>query len=252
MKVYCSYNKEYHKFLNKVVASILEKYGSQLDISALEEIELINKEVLPYETDGKILSSKKVIVTSRLYELLPTLKIGDLENNNDYKLLRKTLYHEMGHINDMKIVPNLYKCIFQGFQNDNVGLHFMSILLWVEYIAEKRTNGFENVDDMEVCEDFVLTEWQCSKFEPYFSHDNKNFYNLTKLIPYFLARTMDRQIREKYLCRIENNLLREYLIEIDKELNFLETQGIFDNAIILNGLYEIINEYYNKFIEQYG
>ncbi len=251
LKVFCSYNEEYHNFLNKVVDSILDKYGSQLNISALEEIELVDKRKYKYITDGKTYYGRTE-VTSRLYELLPTLEIEDLENNNDYKLLRKTLYHEMGHINDMKIMPNFYKCIFQGFQSDDADIHSMSILFWVEYIAEKRTIGFENVDDMEVCEDFIITKWQCSKFEPYYSDDNKNFYNLTKLMPYFLARTMDRHVREKYLWRIDNNLLKEYIIEIDKELNFLETQGAFDDLIILNGLYEIIDKYYKRFMDEYG
>lgn len=250
MKVYCSYNEGYHNFLNKVVDSILDKYGSQLNISALEEIELVNKRKYKYITDGKAYNGK-IEVTSRLYELLPTLEIGELENNNDYKLIRKTLYHEMGHINDMVLMPKLYGRVFQDFRNRNVNIHSMSILLWVEYIAEKRASGFENVDDMEVCEDFITTDWQCSKFEPYFSDDNKNFYNLTKLMPYFLSRTMDRHIRGKYLWRIDNNLLKEYIIEIDKELNFLETRGAFDDLIILNGLYEIIDKYYKKFMNEY-
>ena len=73
-----------------------------------------------------------------------------------------------------------------------------------------------------------------------------------EIMPYFLARTMDRHVREKYLWRIDNNLLKEYIIEKDKELNFLETQGAFDDLIILNGLYEIIDKYYKRFMDEYG
>ena len=80
MQIYCSYNQELYDFLNKVVGLILDKYGTQLNISSLEEIELINKKDLPYETDGKVLSKSKIIVTSRLYELLPTLTIGELND----------------------------------------------------------------------------------------------------------------------------------------------------------------------------
>ena len=111
--------------------------------------------------------------------------------------------------------------------------------------------GFENVDDMGICDDFVKEKWECSKFEPYFSNDNENFYNLSKLMPYFLARTKDQYIREKYLRFVGNEILREYIIEVDKELKFLEIQGTFDNPIILNGLYEIIYKYYKKFMKKY-
>lgn len=34
--------------------------------------------------------------------------------------------------------------------------------------------------------------------------------------------------------------------------NFLETQGAFDDLIILNGLYEIIDKYYKRFMDEYG
>ena len=252
MKVYCSYNEEYHQFLNKIVDSILEKYGSQLDISALEEIELINKKVLPYETDGKMLSSKKVIVTSRLYELLPTLEIEDLENNNDYKLLRKTLYHEMGHINDMTLMPKLYGMMFKDFQNGDVSLYSISILLWIEYVAERRTAGFENVNDMELCDDFVNEKWECSKFEPCLSGNSENFYDLTKLLPYFIARTVNEDIRDQYLDQIENRLVVDYVKEISIELDNLESKGTFDDPEVLRRLYEIIDKYFNVFMNRYG
>lgn len=73
MKVYCSYNQELHQFFNEVVELVVNRYGTQLNLTTLEEIELIKKEEIPYETDGKVLSASKIIVTSRLYELLPNL-----------------------------------------------------------------------------------------------------------------------------------------------------------------------------------
>ena len=57
-----------------------DKYGAMLNLDTLEEIELIDKKELPYETDGKVLSKSKIIITSRLYELLPTLEIDNLSN----------------------------------------------------------------------------------------------------------------------------------------------------------------------------
>lgn len=75
MKIYCLYNQKFHDFLNEVVELILDKYGSQLNIDTLEEVELVNKNTFQYDTDGRVVDSHKIIVTSRLYELLPSLDI---------------------------------------------------------------------------------------------------------------------------------------------------------------------------------
>ena len=53
MKIYCTYSQELHRFLNEVVKLVLDKYGSQLNINTLEEIELVNKRKYNYITDGK-------------------------------------------------------------------------------------------------------------------------------------------------------------------------------------------------------
>ena len=98
MKVYCLYNEVFDQFLKEVVQLILSKYSSQLNIESLEEIELVNKNVYPYETDGRIISNSKIVVTSRLYELLPCFDITTLKENENFIKLKKTLYHELRHI----------------------------------------------------------------------------------------------------------------------------------------------------------
>ena len=84
IKIYCSYSQELHEFLNKAVELVMNKYGTQLNLITLKEIELIKKEEIPYETDGKVLNASKIIVTSRLYELLPTLEVDALSGNDDF------------------------------------------------------------------------------------------------------------------------------------------------------------------------
>lgn len=251
MKIYCTYSQELHRFLNEVVKLVLDKYGSQLNINTLEEIELVNKRKYNYITDGKAYIGR-IEVTSRLYELLPILDVEELEDNNEYKLLRKTLYHELGHINDMTLMPKLYGMMFKDFQNGDVDLYSISILLWIEYVAEKRTVGFENVNDMELCDDFVKEKWECSKFEPCLSGSNENFYDLTKLLPYFIARTANEDIRDQYLDQIENRLVVDYVKEISIELDNLESKGTFDDPEVLRRLYEIIDKYFNVFMNRYG
>ena len=122
MKIYCTYSQELHRFLNEVVKLVLDKYGSQLNINTLEEIELVKKRKYNYITDGKAYIGR-IEVTSRLYELLPILDVEELEDNNEYKLLRKTLYHELGHINDMVYMPYLYVSMFKVFLNGDVDLY---------------------------------------------------------------------------------------------------------------------------------
>ena len=251
MKVYCSYNQELHQFLNEVVELVVNKYGTQLNLTTLEEIELIKKEEIPYETDGKLLSASKIIITSRLYELLPNLEIDSLKNNEDYGMLRKTLYNEMGHINDMALMPKLYNCILESFENRNINADSIASLFWGEYVAEKRTAFFENVYNLEICDDFVKRKWHCSIADPHAHYGEKNFFYLTKLLPYFMTRTNKKDLREQYLNRIENKLLIQYINEIDNEVRFLETKGLFDDVCFLKRLCTIIDKYYNKFIKKY-
>lgn len=110
---------------NQVVEYILNKYDNQLNITTLEEIELVDKNIFEYDTDAKIISKNKIVVTSRLYELLPSLDILSLITNNDFKLLCNTIYHEMGYINDMALMPQLYRCVLNNDKIDsNYILHY--------------------------------------------------------------------------------------------------------------------------------
>lgn len=247
MKVYCLYNQEYHIFFNEVVKYVLNKYGKQLNIATLQEIELVDKNTFQYETDGKVINNNKIVVTSRLYELLPSFDIQLLICDNNFKLLCKVIYHEMGHINDMILMPQLYGCVLNSKRIDD---NYIASLFWLEYIAEKRTAGLENVNDMELCDEFVKRKWKCTKLNIDTVND-KNFFYLTKVLPYFLARTLDKSIRKKYLDVIENKLLVRYIEEVSVEVEYLELLGSFDSPALLKNLYEIINKYYKIFMSTY-
>lgn len=253
MKIYCFYNYEYHIFLNKVVELVLNQYGSDLNISTLREIELRNINEFEIITDGRTVGNGKIIVTSRLYELLPTLNINCLNDNNDYKLLKQTIYHEMGHINDMAYMPNLYKCVFENVLKKAADINAStSSLFWIEYIAEKRSSGFENVYDLEICDEFVDAEWKCSMSSFFSDYNENNFCYLTKILPYFLGRTTHEKVRQEYLIKIKNNVLTDYIDELDNELKSLETKGIFDDLDVLNSLYGIIKKYERIFINKFS
>lgn len=247
MKIFCLYDSELHIFLNEVVQYVLNRYVDQLNISTLEEIELVDKNTFQYETDGKTINKSKIIVTSRLYELLPCFDIQSLIENNDFKLLCNTIYHEMGHVNDMILMPHLYDCVLNCEKIDD---NYVASLFWLEYTAEKRTAGLDNVNDMDICDQFVERKWECS-FSNLDSTSDKNFFYLNKVLPYFMARTLDKSVRQSYLAAIDNKLLVKYIEEINIELEQLEQVGYFDDPSILQNLYQIINRYYKKFMRTY-
>ena len=60
LKVYCLYNEGFDQFLKEVVQLILSKYGFQLNIESLKEIELVNKNTYSYETDGKVINNSNL------------------------------------------------------------------------------------------------------------------------------------------------------------------------------------------------
>lgn len=244
MKIYCSYNEEFHIFLNKVVELILQEYGSQINISSLEEIELVNKNEFAYDTDGRVVDNSKIIVTSRLYELLPSFDIESLGNNKEYKLLKQTLYHEMGHINDMVLMPNLYKC---AFSDDNNEEQIVS-QFWLEYLAERRSDGFEGIKNFDLCEQFIKESWKCTMISLISNYNSKNFAYLVKVLPYFMAATQEPDTRNYYINQIKNDLLIGFISELDKEILELEKSDLFDDVTMLSGIYDIINKYYKKFM----
>lgn len=49
------------------------------------------------------------MLTSRLYDILPNLDIDKLQKDENYRRIKQTIHHEMGHINDMFTMPKLYK-----------------------------------------------------------------------------------------------------------------------------------------------
>ncbi len=62
-----------------------------------------------YNTDGRTHDGgKKIIVTSRLYDDLPTYKIEGLKDNIDLNMIVNTMFHEMGYVTDWASMPNLY------------------------------------------------------------------------------------------------------------------------------------------------
>lgn len=243
MRIICRYDEEMEGFLQKAVDYTLNIYGDSLDISNLEEIELCNIKEFTYETDGKTIDDgRKILVTSRLYDLLPTLNISELENSNVFRMIINTLYHEMGHVMDWRRFPNIYAAALKSSNMKEA----LPSLFWAEYLAEKRSSMNELVENEKFCEDFAAKKWNAYKFDMENASETNYFY-MNKVIPYVFARKRVPCRRIQYINNLTNDLLKEYLLILNNEVLRLEDLGFFDTVDELFPLYEIMNEYYKKF-----
>ena len=230
-------------FLKSVVKYTLDIYSAELNLSRLKLIELINISEFEIQKDGSACENgTKIILTSRLYDMLPNYNIEELEDNRDFKTIVNTMYHEMGHITDWVNYPKLYEIA----ESDSDIKKMLPALFWLEYLAEKRSCQVAILDKMDICEQFVQNEWHPYKIN-LSSADTSNFFYLNKVISYFLPRIMDKDVTAYYLNRINNKLLTKYLEKLIDEIEQLEKLLPFDDIDFLTNLYEIMNEYYKKF-----
>ena len=109
MNVFCIYNDNLDRFLKDVVQYTLGLYGEELNISKVEEIQLKSTNEFDYDTDGRTYDGgTKILVTSRLYDMLPCFEISKLKKNDEFLMIVNALFHEMGHATDWLIFPNMY------------------------------------------------------------------------------------------------------------------------------------------------
>lgn len=247
MKIFCKYNKEFDSFLKKTVKYTIDRYGQYLDVTSIEEIELQDIKNFSYETDGKTYDEgRKILLTSRLYELLPSFDIRKIKNDTNFKMLIDTQFHEMGHATDWKRMPNLYNAVIMHPTSEDG----IASLFWVEYLAEKRSQDFSPLDYNSFCNEFAKNHWRAYKSD-LDSTGYDNFSYLCKVMPYFLVRTIEPNKRKQYLGIMENQLLKNFILEITEEIERLESIPFFDDPQELWGLYDIINKYFIEFQKAY-
>lgn len=248
MRIKCQYNYELDIFLKQTVYFVIENYAYDLDLSNLKEIELVSKQAFKFNKDGEASENgTKIIVTSRLYEELPCLNINKLyTNNKSFQLIMSSLYHEMVHISDWRKYPNLYL----GVQKMVGTKDILAGLIWLEYLAEKKSQMVFPTENSDFCNDFVKREWKSIKFN-YEDATESNFIFLLKMIPYFMARTLDYNNRLQYSMKIKNLLLRDFIMELRQEFLKLEKLLPFDDTDKLSNLYKIMDSYFIKFKKEF-
>ena len=246
MKIFCQYNSQLDTFLKALVEYVLDLYGKQLLLDDLEEIEL--KESLPGSSDGRVEDGgKRIILSSRLFSLLPTYTVSYILENENYKLIANTLYHEMGHVSDMKMMPHIY-AVAQDLEKEE---QMLPAFFWAEYLAEKRSCSTNIIDYTAYCEDFSSCNWRAYKFD-FDTGTEENFFYLCKALSYFMGRTTNLDMRRKFCAKMENPLLKDFVDSLETELFVLENQLPFDDVEKLSILAHIMNEYRSKFHQTFA
>lgn len=157
-------------------------------------------------------------------------------------MIVNTMFHEMGHVRDWASMPSLYAAA----ENMNDGKAMVTSVFWLEYLAEKRSSIEGLVNHSDYCDDFASRKWKSYKFDMENASES-NFYYLNKALSYFMARTIELSERNRYVDSMTNPLLKDYVIDIGKEIINLESQMPFDDILILDDLYDIMDTYYKKF-----
>ncbi len=91
---------------------------------------------------------------------------------------------------------------------------------WVEYLAEKRSSSSNFIAHVEYCEEFASREWKSYKFD-FCTCGEENFFYLCKVLPYYMGRTTDLDIRQKYCAKMKNALLKSFIDSLGNELLIL-------------------------------
>ena len=124
-------------------------------------------------------------------------------------------------------MPNLYSIAAEN----PTSAEGIASLFWLEYIAEKRNAEKNLVDHDSFCTDVAKSEWRAYKTE-FGRAGSDNFTYLCKVLPYFMGRTIDPQKRKKYMEIMKNRLVKEFVIEVDKEIRKLENDRKLETGAI--------------------
>ena len=129
------------------------------------------------------------------------------------------------------------KLIRHNLTNENVAGNYAAGLLDVYQSVQTRTR-FQGCDTII---SFLGTE-RTKQFN-YEDASMNNYFYLVKVIPYFLARSIDSMERADYLLRMRNPILKDFISDLNKEIKRIETIGLFDSVEPLRPLSQVINNY---------
>jgi len=242
LSIICRFNHKYEVFLKDLFDYVITRYGNGLELSKLKSIEMVKS--LSNESDGRMIDEKSIQISSRLYKHLPTLDVSDLHYNDTFKIIVKTFYHELCHISEISVMPQIHQ---YGFSQE--GINFMVALFWIEYIVERKSYAIINLYDNKLCTDVAKNRWNISKLN-YDEADCSNYFYLTKVLPYVIARIQVDGSANTYIKTIKNPIVQSMVYELNNEVLRIEVFYPFDGIENLRGIHELFEKYFDFFMER--
>ena len=235
----CKFNKNYEVFLKHVYEYVVKNFVKDFNVSVLNKIEIVPS--LPCSSDGRI-EGTNILLSKRLYDLLPTLDIDLLRDNNDFNLIVSTLYHELCHLNERTILPNFHAIC----NRDNIDIDYFVAQFWIEYIVETKTNAIFKRNKSKFCDDIAINEWKINKAD-YDTQNTTNYFYLIKVLPYALAYCHNQ--KSDYVAQIKNPIVRNMVIELYDAISNVQNKYPVDDMNSLNEIKRIFSTYQKKFLE---
>ena len=235
----CKFNKNYEVFLKHVYEYVIENFAKDFNLSLLNKIEIVPS--LPCSSDGRI-EGTNILLSKRLYDLLPTLDIDLLRDNNDFNLIVSTLYHELCHLNEQTILPNIHAIC----NRDDIDIDYFVAQFWIEYIVETKTNAVFKRNKSKFCDDIALNEWKINKAD-YDTQNTTNYFYLIKVLPYALAYCHNK--KSDYVVRIKNPIVRNMIVELYDAISNIQDKYPVDDMNSLNEIKRIFLTYQKTFLE---
>ncbi len=235
----CKFNKNYEVFLKHVYEFVIENFAKDFNLSVLNKIEIVPS--LPCLSDGRI-EGTTILLSKRLYDLLPTLDLDLLRDNDDFNLIISTLYHELCHLNEQTILPNIHAIC----NRDDIDIDYFVAQFWIEYIVEIKTNAVFKRNKSNFCDDIALNEWKINNAD-YDTQNTTNYFYLIKVLPYALAYYHNE--KSDYVARIKNPIVRNMTVELYDALSNIQNEYPVDDMNSLNEIKRIFLTYQKTFLE---
>ena len=248
MKVFCAYDSELDSFIKTVADYVLKKYGNELDLRDVHEIEIV-KELDNKNSDGRFIGSR-IVLAERLYRALPCFDITMLEDNDPFTGIVRTLYHEMGHATDMVRMPKMYEAVFDAFKAESVTNELMSTFLFLEFVAERRTGHIRTKEDQKYCRAVGAGSWNI--YKDVAPETDLAFNYLSKVLIYFIVRTREPTLRDQYLSYDKDPLLRKYADALESVLESTYMELPFDSIERCARVADVMNNYQLLFEKKYA
>lgn len=232
----CEFNKNYEIFLAEVYEYVVSNFARDFNLSSLNKIEI--EESLPGLSDGRMIDPNNILLSKRLYDLLPILDIASLYGNDDFDSIVGALCHELCHINEQSVMPSIHEICY----NEIKDINYCVALFWIEYIVETKTNAKITRNKSNFCKDVALCNWNIIKFN-YEDADTSNYFYLIKILSYVLANCQ----MPTYSNTIKNTTVKNMVIELYDAISQIKGLYPFDSINNLDEIKRIFLSYKKQF-----